>query len=176
MIAANKPPPSHAATSTGLLVAQAESPILNGRPFSAVGPPITIYEPTFSTFRAMNEGKMPVEIGLDDYEVVKDFLVRSSRIYSKENLRQSAISTPLSSLLRRVIVTITLADLTSNDGVIQENLGENACLLLLREIKNEVGSGNGDPSVQASFSYPRWWASPLVRIVGTTHTYNTYII
>jgi hypothetical protein len=154
-----------AATSTGLAKAQANDPFLNGRPLEAVGPPITIYEPTFSTFRAMNQGTKSVDISPTDYGFVEDFLVASAKIYTSEKERQIAITKPLEGLLGRVFIQSTLNDGTSNDGTIQATFGPFACLLLVREVKNE--GGNGDPSAQAGYSYSRWWADPLVRIFGT---------
>jgi hypothetical protein len=152
-------------TPAGLRQAQAEDPILNGRPFSAVGPPITIYEPIFSTFRAMNEGKICVEVSLKDNALVKALLVALSGIHNTERFRQNAISEPLERLLGDVFFTTQLDDATSNGGEIHKTSGENAYLLLLREIKNEAGTG--DPSLQAGYAYSRWWSSRLVRIFGT---------
>ena len=71
----------------------------------------------------------------------------------------------MSKVLGRAFVQPTLNDSTSNDGVIHALFGRIACLLLVREVKNE--SGNGDPSAQVGYSYTRWWADPLVRIIST---------
>jgi hypothetical protein len=154
-----------AATSTGLLKAQADEPFLNGRPFEAVGPPITIYEPIFATFRAMNEDKLPVDISPQDYESVEDFLARSANIYPTEADRRHAINKPLQDLLAMRFNSVQLVDKTANDGVIEQDFGQNACLLLIRELKNDGGAG--DPSAQVGYSYARWWADPQVRISGT---------
>jgi len=113
----------------------------------------------------MNEGKQPVDISLEDYGFVEELLVASAEIHIDEMGRQSAITRLLEKLLNRVIVQNTLNDRTSNDGAIDVRDGPNACLLLVREVKNN--SGNGDPSAQAGYSCTRWWADPLVRIVTT---------
>lgn len=166
-IAKSKPTPSVAATLDGLRQAQAQDPILNGRPFAASGPPITIYEPIFSDFRAMSKGETPISVSQEDYKSVKDFLVASSQIYLTEMDRQTAINKPLTKILDKVIDTTILEDGTSNGGVITHSFGANACLLLIREVKNEIGSSSGDPSVQVGFSYTRWWASTQVKLLGT---------
>jgi hypothetical protein len=90
---------AQAATSTGYHHAQAKDLLLNGRPFEAIGPPITIYEPIFSTFCVMNEGKLPVDISPEDYDSVGDFLVASASIYPDRKTRQAAVSGALQNLL-----------------------------------------------------------------------------
>jgi hypothetical protein len=113
----------------------------------------------------MNEGKVPVSISSADLGFAKQFLVASAKIYTKEIKRQTAITEPLKMLLGMAFIQPTLEDRTSNDGAIQAIFGEVACLLLVMEVKNS--SGNGDPAVQAEYSYTRWWADPLVRTIGT---------
>lgn len=159
------PPPPSVATPSALIKQQNKYPILNGRPASTVGPPITIYEPVFSQFRAMNEGEPPVEISPKDYGFVKTLLTASAAIYSTEKERTSGIDAPMEGLLGRPVCPTVLVDNSSNDGVIQIEIGEKTGLLLVREIKNEVGMGHCDPCVQVAFSYSKWWSDNKVRIL-----------
>jgi hypothetical protein len=158
--AKDKPVPSTAADSKGLIMAQKDKPILNGRPFTAMGPPIAIYESAFSDFIAMNQEKMDVPIRPEDYQYVGEFIKASSSIYAKEKRRVEAIASWLHELLGSIFTVVTLEDDTSNDGIIT-GTGRNKSLLLIREVENEIGS-SGDPCLQVGFSLTRWWASSQV--------------
>ena len=46
-----------------------------------------------------------------------------------------------------------------------------SALLMLWELKNETGTGGCDPSVQASFSFARWWSENYVS--GRAYPYHT---
>jgi len=113
----------------------------------------------------MNEDKLPVDISPEDYVIVEEFLALSANIYPTEADRRRAINKPLQDLLDMRFNSVQLADFTSNDGVIEGEFGQNACLLLIRELKKDGGAG--DPSAQVVYSYTRWWADLRVRISGT---------
>jgi hypothetical protein len=121
-----------------------------------MGPPIAIYESAFSDFIAMNQEKMPVPIRPDDYQYVKELLNASSVVYESKEDRVDAITPPLEQLLGFVFTTVELEDGTSNDGTITgTGNGRRKSLLLIREVKNEMGS-SGDPILQVGFSFTRW--------------------
>lgn len=162
-----KEPPSRAAQPSHLILAQRDNPILNGRPFDARGPPVTLFEEVFSTFqRAMSGERQELEISSEYHQHVITFLLNSSKMYPTELGREQALKLTLRELLGLDIYQEALPDRTQSDGVctIDAKPGCRALLLLL-ELKNEIGKGDCDPSVQASFSFSRWWSRDMVSFV-----------
>jgi hypothetical protein len=151
--------------------AQAKNPILNGRPHPCLGPPIIIYDRQFSKFRDMNEEQSPLEMSSSDYDMVKQFITTSSAIYDNEELRREALVELLEHLLGKAINSQKSNDGTNSDSMvtIDPKIGQLALLLLL-ELRNEIGTGNCDPSIQSALSYTRWWSQ---RKVGIVHIANT---
>ena len=147
---------------TNLAHAQRRDPILNGRPHSACGPPITIFEPTFAHYRRDVAKATDLEIPSYYYRTVASFLVASSEIYASVAQRRAALLPILTELIGQPISPGDAGDGYKSDGVCitKVDLGRKRihALLLLWELKNEFGSGGGDPSVQATFSFTRWWA------------------
>jgi len=97
-----------------------------------------------------------------DLNMVGDYLVRSSAIYSKEESRVAALSPILQELVNKPIMVVKLEDGTSNDGVGVVAIGPHLGLVLLCEWKGEIGDGGCDPSVQAGFGFTRWWSQSKV--------------
>ena len=161
-VALAKDVPSTAAKSANLMQQQKKNPIRIGRPHNTCGPPITIYEQVFADFcRNMSERKEG--FSPEDYQAVGNLLVASSAVYRQEKRRQATLTRILGKLLSRSIDVVQLEDGTSNDGVCTVHVGEgSSALLLLCEFKNEIGSGECDPSLQASFSFTRWWSQDRV--------------
>ena len=162
-VALAKDVPSKAAKSANLMNQQKENPIRIGRPHDTCGPPITIYEQVFADFCVnMSETKEGL-LSPEDYQAVGTLLVASSAVYREEKRRQAALTPILGKLVSQSINVVTLDDGTSNDGVCTVHVGEGtSALLLLCEFKNEIGSGECDPSLQASFSFTRWWSQVRV--------------
>ena len=162
-VALAKDVPSKAAKSANLMKQQKENPIRIGRPHDTCGPPITIYERVFADFRRnMSERKEDL-LSPKDYEAVGNLLVSSSAVYREEKHRQAALMPILRKLLNQSINVVQLEDGTSNGEICTVHVGEGySALLLLCEFKNEIGSGDCDPSLQASFSFTRWWSQDRV--------------
>jgi hypothetical protein len=158
----------------GFRRAQANDPLLNGCPFEAIGPPITIYEPIFSTFVAMNEGKLPVQMSDQDFDYAEELLEALGILHTSETDRQIAINEPLEGLLGKAFINSVLNDNTSNDGAIHAVFGNILGLLLVMVVKNHGSSG--DPSTQVGFSYTRWWSDSRVRIFWYCYIYDIYTI
>ena len=51
---------------------------------------------------------------------------------------------------------IHLEDNSSNDGVLESNVFSRSVLRCLVEIKNEIGTGSCDPTVQAGASFAKY--------------------
>ena len=162
-VALTKDVPSKAAKSANLMKQEKENPIRIGRPYDTCGPPITIYERVFADFcRNMSEKKEDL-LSPKDYEAVGNLLVASSAVYRKEKHRQAALTRILGELLSQSISVVQLEDGTSNDRICTVHVGEGySALLLLCKFKNEIASGDCDPSLQASVSFTRWWSQDQV--------------
>jgi len=162
-----KPAPPSAAHITNLLHVQQHNHILISRPHSTRGPPVTIYEPTFAHFR--HNVKRRIELGIppDYYRIVSAFLFTSCDLYACECERRDALLPILNALLGRAIIPGKSSEHGCNGGgtctakVELGGMGISA-LLMLWELKNEIGTGGCDPSVQASFSFTRWWSENRV--------------
>ena len=162
-IARDKPAPSTAANVISLLHTQRNEPIFITRPHSTRGPPITIYHSAFAEFRRNLKTRRDLGIPPEYYKIVSSFLVTSCALYASERERRNALLPFLKLLLRQTIKSGQLEDGCSSDGisVTKVSLGSMGimALLLLWELKNEIGTGGCDPSTEASFSFTRWWAT-----------------
>lgn len=168
-IAKAKLSPSSAANIANLRHVQRRDPILLARPHAARGPPITIYEPTFADFRHNLRMRKHIELGIppDYYRAVSSFLVTSCDIYTSKLERRNALLPILIELLGQPIISgQLLEDGSSSDGICTTKMEVGGkgmfALLMLLELKNEIGAGGCDPSVQASFSFTRWWSETRV--------------
>ena len=162
-IAQDKPAPSTAADAMNLLHTQQKDPIFITRPHSTRGPPITIYHSAFADFRRNLKTGRDLEIPPEYYKIVSAFLVTSCALYASERERRNALLPFLKELCGQTITPGQFEDGYSSNGISAtkvslESMGTMALLLLL-ELKNEIGTGRCDPSTQASFSFTRWWAT-----------------
>ncbi|CAH1771492.1 3099_t:CDS:1, partial [Entrophospora sp. SA101] len=57
------------------------------------------------------------------------------------------------------LLEIKIEDGSSNDGMlmVETACGENG-LRIIHEIKNEIGEGGSDPTIQVTLSYSKYWA------------------
>lgn len=110
-----------------------------------------------------------MELGIppDYYRTVGSFLVASCNLYKSKLERRSALLPILMELLDEPIISgELLEDGSSSDGICTTKMevgGEGMfALLMLLELKNEIGTGGCDPSVQTSFPFTRWWSENRV--------------
>ena len=174
-IAQDKPTPSLAANISSLLHTQEKNPIFMTRPHSTHGPPITIYHSAFADFHRNLRTRRDLDIPSEYYRAVSSFLVASCALYPSKRARQNALLPFLKFLCGHTIGSGQLSDGSSSDGIsiTKVKLGsvETMALLLLLELKNEIGTGGCDPSTQASFSFTRWWA--LNDVSSRAYPYHT---
>ena len=83
-----------------------------------------------------------------------ELLVRSTAYYETESARQDAVSAPLKTLLGRGLVDGKMSYSTVRTVV--------PVPLLFFKLKNEIGTGAGDPTLQASLSYHKYWSQNKV--------------
>ncbi|CAG8650765.1 6415_t:CDS:1, partial [Paraglomus brasilianum] len=137
--------------------------VLNHRPYNCLGPPVIFYNDVFSKFIAdFRNEKLPI---LQDVLHVVDPLLESmARSYQGENKRLEALRSHLSTIIW-LLQSIKNDDETVADSVITvpiESLHEAAMLVLL-EVKNEIGTGVSDPTTQGALSYVQRWAQERLK-------------
>ncbi|PVF96265.1 hypothetical protein CPB86DRAFT_518461 [Serendipita vermifera] len=113
----------------------------------------------------MNKKNPALTLPPEMYENVRKFLIASARIYGTEPLRRAGLIDLLQELLGKTIRSELHEDQSSSDGVITFDISTTqSALLFLLELKNEVGTGHCDPSVQASLSFTRHWSQNNVSL------------
>jgi hypothetical protein len=140
---------SQAANPWNLESQQRAAPVFNGRPFDYSGPPIGLYHRVFNKFEKGLEADDPIP--RETRENVRGFIEVSSAVYEQEDARLEEIEPIFNRLLGREL-TATTASKVKSDGICIFVQPFNAYLLML-EVKNEIGTGESDPFVQASFAY-----------------------
>ncbi|KAG9078891.1 hypothetical protein FS749_009054 [Ceratobasidium sp. UAMH 11750] len=121
--------------------------IRNGRPATRTGPPIVLYHPVFGRFLSNLRSTAPISPTI--YAQTTRYFTVSQELYETEFGQRP---------------TPTTRDQSSQEGL-QVLLGsfmsehDGACLIVT-EMKNEIGTGDSDPSIQAAQSYSRYWGDP----------------
>lgn len=149
--------PSGASKLIGLRNGQELRPLFNGRQ-NRGGLPITLYHPVFYEFQAL------LDTPLDDMPLppqfmgqTAEFCALSAKIYAKEIHRQNALTELLSELLGITLTTID-ARAAKADAVGIMQCGsciENGYVAIL-ELKNELGIGQCEVTVQGAQSYRKY--------------------
>lgn len=147
-------------------------PILDGRYAPLKGspatqaPPIEIFHPVFAQFRVL-VADVTTEIPPELISETASFMRSVSAIRPIENTRTLPSRLTLSSILGKSFVQNVNHDGTSADHVVlgttERFRRPEATALALVEEKGEMGA-SGDPSVQGSFSYTKFWLGEEVRI------------
>ena len=95
-----------------------------------------------------------------------EYMSVSAALYRTKPLRREAILTCLIEAIHFGLISVTNADGTSADGSFVASTADNYLARLgFHELKNEVGSGGSDPTIQGSLSYRKTWISDNVRCV-----------
>ncbi|KAK0203313.1 hypothetical protein DFS33DRAFT_1474383 [Desarmillaria ectypa] len=167
----NGPTPSQQARSIYYKDHQSNKrPIFDGRydvdnPKNTEGLPISLYNPVFAQFRtefAKEDLPVPKEVMLATVEVVDV----SSAIYSGNMLgemcRRESLAPALSKAIGHSIEHTINPDNTEADGTIlhqpKNAVNGTTVPLLLSEIRDEMGTGGSDPSIQGGLSVRYFWA------------------
>ena len=148
--------PSSAAAMPAFLKEQQKRPVLNGRPFHNFGPPIGLFHPIFDSFQAAKDDES-ILIDAETYSSVRKLFEASAHIYNNKDRRIDAIDKHLLMLLDASFVGVSASGVLS-DGVIIHANGPYSAYLVLREVKNEIGTGSADPYSQGGLSYRKYWA------------------
>ena len=156
-LAQNALAPSSAAILPRFSTKQTEQPVLNGRPFRNYGLPVGLFHPAFNLFQAiMNESPKPADYAT--YASTRELFGASADIYKEVERRISTIDQHLDDLLGTSFTTVNGPGVRS-DGVITHPCGKHNAYLVIREVKNEIGTdGNTDPYNEGCLAYRKYWA------------------
>ncbi|CUA77963.1 hypothetical protein RSOLAG22IIIB_12942 [Rhizoctonia solani] len=136
---------------------QAEGPkIYNNRPQNADGLPIGLFHSVFDSFqRRINSASFsPTPLQLSN---TLPLLTVSQDLYKTEigpNVRTEALKSLLSKLLDHHIRECSIPE-TKSGGVVQDS---NGAYSMIVQVKNEVGTGGCDPSIQAAIAFANYWS------------------
>ncbi|KAG9098866.1 hypothetical protein FRC06_005890 [Ceratobasidium sp. 370] len=156
----NKDSPSQAAKPSNLVSIQAgKRPIHNGRPYTLTGRPIALYNQIFNEFKAAATRPPTTEYLDSTGTTIFEFIRHSREIYQHEDARLKSL-TPLLDFSLDFHLSQEIISRCIDDRVVKRGEGG---YLLVSEWKNEVGTGGCDPSVQAAFSYVRYWGQETMR-------------
>ncbi|CAE6465106.1 unnamed protein product [Rhizoctonia solani] len=135
--------------------------INNGRPADKEGPPIILFHPVFGRFLTQLRSTDPIDPQV--YRHTVDHFIVSQDLYEHETKHPEARDEVTCTSLRDLLGD-TLSKVTANgvqaDGTIT---GWDATRIIIMEMKNEIGTGGSDPSIQAAQSYLRYWSNQLAR-------------
>ncbi|KAG8737482.1 hypothetical protein FRC10_008103 [Ceratobasidium sp. 414] len=146
--------PSQAAKPSNLSSIQVGThAIRNGRPHNLTGRPIALYHPVFDEFKATATRPPTVDFLTNAATEILTFIHQSRGIYQDKGTRLDQLESCFGQLLGFRLYKEPITSCVS-DGVVARSKGG---YLLISEWNNEIGTGGCDPSVQAAFSYCRYW-------------------
>jgi hypothetical protein len=126
------------------------------RPPECFGPPVQIYHSVFGQFLRDYRNE-DLDIGKEHYQWTLEFINEMAKIYPLEADRSYAFKNKIRELFQNDLRVVQLEDNSSNDGVLECNVFTKSVLCLLVELKNEIGTGNCDPTVQAGASFAKYY-------------------
>lgn len=155
----NAPPPSSGAQLPAFKHEQEVRPVMNGRPMENCGLPVHLFHPAFSHFqRTLVDPN--IELTADDYSRAYKYMRVSAALYETKALRYDAISTCLREAVCFGLIPVVNADGTKADGsILTLTLDNYPARAGIYELKNEIGTGSSDPTIQGSLSYRKTWVS-----------------
>ncbi|QRW17485.1 Tyrosine kinase specific for activated [Rhizoctonia solani] len=135
--------------------------MLNGRPHTHTGPPIVLYHPVFGNF--LTNLKSSNQLSPKFHDSIFEYFWASQRIYhaeagSRASNQDENTRTILEDLLGK-LWRVT-EDGPNPDAV---TIGSNGGACLFIEMKDEIGTGGSDPSIQTAYSYSRFWRNSQLK-------------
>jgi len=146
-------PPSSFCRPIKMLKIQNKEPfICNDRPYNP-RTPITLYHKTFAVFQ---ENCTKIAITKKDCASVIELIEIMTKVYEKEKERQKEFNSWLSDYFNLPVDKLPLpSDHQEADIGSVINIGNISFMILVGEIKNEIGEGGGCAYVQACASYAK---------------------
>ncbi|KAG6892706.1 hypothetical protein C0992_012880, partial [Termitomyces sp. T32_za158] len=149
--------PSSAAAMPDFVGQQKKKPVLNGRPLHNFGLPIGLFHPVFNSLHSDIRSKESIYLDTEIYYSVSELWNAFARIYHSKYDRIKAISHPLAELLDDTFQVREICG-TESSGIITDQCGLGTAYLVIKEVKNEIGTSLADPSHQAGYAYRKYWA------------------
>ena len=125
--------------------------ILNGRPASASGPPITIYDPIFARFADGIESN--IAPAAEDIAFVHELSGSMCSLFDDEKTRRDSLQVLLSNYLDKTIVNYGFGNTRATDGSIMFTKGAFEVPLMSIEVKQEFGLGRECAYIQSTLYY-----------------------
>ena len=155
--------PSSVAEHREFLKMQQDVVILNHRPPHCVGPPIFLYHEIFSKFLDdyTNE-ELELQTGHCAWTI--ELIEIMAKVYDIEDSRLREFRDHMISLTGQ-FSTAENEYKSKSDGILQTTTtsGQIGFRVIL-EMKNEIGTGRSDPTIQAALSYAKYWAQSQVLV------------
>jgi hypothetical protein len=131
--------------------------ILNGRPQPAAGLPIGLFHPVFDRFRELVDSTK-FDATREQLSSTLSLIQASQDLYALEG-GEKGRTTAILPLLNSILdCSISATDIPRNDcksdGTVQTR---NGAYVLVVEVKNEIGTGETDPSVRGAIAYAKYW-------------------
>ncbi|EJU01704.1 hypothetical protein DACRYDRAFT_116193 [Dacryopinax primogenitus] len=159
-LALRAPPPSTAATQSGMATASATSTIFDGRG-GRIGMSVSIYSPIFANLlgelRSSTNNIPPADV----CKLAEQLCADSSKNYSDEDARVAAVSPTMDALLGQTSAKTVTTQNTSSDRSYTTSVFSDASGQVetaVAEYKNVLGSGKAEPIFQGVSSARKYWA------------------
>ncbi|CEL53119.1 hypothetical protein RSOLAG1IB_11251 [Rhizoctonia solani AG-1 IB] len=129
--------------------------ILNGRPQPAAGLPIGLFHPVFDRFRELIDSTK-FDATPEQLSSTLSLIKASQDLYALEGGEKgrTAAILPLLNSVLDCSISATEIPRNKSDGTVQTR---NGAYTLVVEVKNEIGTGGSDPSVQGAIAYAKYW-------------------
>ncbi len=143
--------------------------------------PINFYHNVFNKFLQDYNNKS-LTVSDDILKWVGNFVDEMSQVYKVEDGRQEVVEGYIYKLFGCQLERRVLIDKSSNDGMIRcqiKNGNGKTGLIIICEIKNEVGTAHSDPYIQGNISYAKYWTQEKVNFIINLRLVackNTYLI
>ena len=144
--------------------------VRNERPTHLAGPPIQIYHPVFSKFLSL--AFSPFDGDEKTLQRTSEFIEASRRLYDDEKARVKAIRQHLSALVHNDVLTEETNEIDNGkcfkpDGTIfaspSPDPPRSVCAYV--EVKNEIGTGGCDPTLQCQSDFVKCCSSSSVGVL-----------
>ncbi|OBZ65574.1 hypothetical protein A0H81_14458 [Grifola frondosa] len=157
--------PSSAAQYVHLLSEQQKGPIKNGRPADQSGLPLAIYHPVFAKFKDLCADQN-IRPSASENALAHQLFAVAASIYDDEDARFKGMQPTLEGLLNDAFDPETRVCNTRNTRcLLTETRSSGFALRAVVEVKNEIGTGLCDPSIEGGMYYRKYWVQPSMEPV-----------
>ena len=133
--------------------------MLDGCPGDYLGAPIGLFYDAFNQFQSGLKDAAPVPEGFP--LLVREYINISTAVYRNEKQRHDQLGPVLTDLLQVDLIVMEVPQVKSSSisRVVTSSSSDQHAFQLIVELRNEIGTGNADPFVQAGRAYQKYWSS-----------------